>query len=105
MSGLRCPNCGNETDFDFETIQEGKPDYVTCARCGFNAPETEFETVEEIDAEDEEEDYSEGPPSIRQQAIGMNREQTINLLISSLDSLNRRIDKLEKELKLHVNYH
>ena len=38
-----CPNCGERRNFNSKEIQKGKPWYVTCDTCGFNAPETEFE--------------------------------------------------------------
>lgn len=33
---LKCPNCGNTTDFNIKQWQ------VKCAKCGHNGPETEF---------------------------------------------------------------
>jgi len=38
-----CPKCGEKHNFDMKEIQTGKPWLVTCATCGFNGSETEFE--------------------------------------------------------------
>ena len=39
---MKCPNCGNTTDFD---IKQGQ---VKCAKCGFNGEKTEFWNNEPI---------------------------------------------------------
>lgn len=38
---MRCPNCGNETDFDIKGLA-GFSRVVKCAKCGYNGSENQF---------------------------------------------------------------